>query len=193
MNCAPWLVSTRDMSGNADSKQTSTPTSSGLAFPVGLATVSVCAPSPAIMFDCAALLIFVRRRGVADLGEPADCLLDRDVLAERYEPRLYVAALNALRADQDRDLLLAAVRPRDNGVLADQDLRPFLSGQLLDAAEQGVVGRQVVGDARLTPDDEVGMLLRERGSRAELPGQGLRGVDPLHGVVDAGYARLHEC
>src|SRR6202000_2670712 len=74
----------------------------------------------------------------------------------------------------------------------DQDLRPFLAGQLLDAAEQAVVGRQVVGDARLTPDDEVGTILRERASRAELPGQGLRGVDPLHGVVDAGYARLHE-
>ena len=58
MNCAPWSVSTRDMSGNADSKQMSTPTSSG-GGPVGLVTVSVCAPVPGIMFDGAALLILV--------------------------------------------------------------------------------------------------------------------------------------
>ena len=59
MSCAPWSVSTRDMSGKADSKQISTPTSTGWMTPDGLVTVSVCAPAPGIMFEEAALLMLV--------------------------------------------------------------------------------------------------------------------------------------
>ena len=59
MSCAPWPVSTRDMSGKADSKQISTPTSTGGVVPVGLVTVSVCAPVPDTMFEEAALLMLV--------------------------------------------------------------------------------------------------------------------------------------
>ena len=86
------------MSGKADSKQISTPIVSGWPFGV-VVTVSVCAPVPGIMLLDAALLM---------LGQPAELLAERDVLAERHQPRLHVAALDARRADQHRDLLLAA-------------------------------------------------------------------------------------
>ena len=59
MSSAPWSVSTLDMSGKADSKQISTPTSTGAVAPVGLVTVSVCAPVPGTMFEEAALLMLV--------------------------------------------------------------------------------------------------------------------------------------
>jgi hypothetical protein len=47
------------MSGKADSKQISTPTSTGGVAPLGLVTVSVRAPVPGVMFDEAALLMLV--------------------------------------------------------------------------------------------------------------------------------------
>src|SRR5580700_6755442 len=57
ISCAPLSVSTRDMSGNADSKQISTPIGKGL--PVLSVGYSRCAPVPGIMLDAAALLILV--------------------------------------------------------------------------------------------------------------------------------------
>ena len=54
---APLSVSTRDMSGNADSKQISTPIGSGR--PCRSVAYSRCAPVPGTMFDDAALLILV--------------------------------------------------------------------------------------------------------------------------------------
>ena len=50
-------MSTRDISGNADSKQISTPI--GRGFPVLSVEYSRCAPVPGIMLDAAALLILV--------------------------------------------------------------------------------------------------------------------------------------
>ncbi len=57
MTWAPWSVSTRDMSGNADSKQMSGPMVR--ARPSGSVTRSTWAPSPGIMFSGAARLIAV--------------------------------------------------------------------------------------------------------------------------------------
>lgn len=54
---APCIVSTRDMSGKAASKQISTPSRS--RRPPASAAVITRAPSPGIMLLCAALLIFV--------------------------------------------------------------------------------------------------------------------------------------
>src|SRR5208337_2386609 len=60
ISCAPRSVSTRDMSGNADSKQISTPIGSG--FPVLSVACSRCAPVPGIILDGAALLILVNQQ-----------------------------------------------------------------------------------------------------------------------------------
>src|SRR6266480_2676028 len=57
MSWAPLSVLTRDMSGNADSKQISTPIGSG--FPARSTGYSRCAPVPGIMLDAAARLILV--------------------------------------------------------------------------------------------------------------------------------------
>jgi len=57
------------------------------------------------------------------------------------------------RTDQHRDLGLGPVVDR---VLVDQDLGLLLGRDPLDGTEQGGVAFQVVGDAALTPDDEIG-------------------------------------
>jgi hypothetical protein len=49
----------------------------------------------------------------------------------------------------------------------------ILGRELLDLPQQPVVDGQVVGDARLAPDDQVGVIGRERPGGAELPGQRL--------------------
>src|SRR5260370_39369174 len=57
ISCAPLSAATLDMSGNADSKQMSTPMGSGR--PTGPVTVSRCSPVPGILFELAARLILV--------------------------------------------------------------------------------------------------------------------------------------
>ena len=69
------------------------------------------APLPGVMLEDAALLTSV--------SQP-ELLAERNVLAERHEPRLHVGALDPGGADQHRPLLVPLSRRR--GVLADQDL-----------------------------------------------------------------------
>ena len=62
-----------------------------------------------------------------------------------------------------------------------------LGGELLELPQQRVIERQIVGDARLAPDDQVGVVPGERPVGAELVGQRQRRVDSLGRVVpDAG-------
>ncbi len=164
MTCAPWFVSTRDMSGKADSKQTSTPTSSGLMAPAGLVTVSVCAPVPGIMLEDAALLILVSQLSCCLNGMYSPNGTRRVFTYRPWMPCGLTRTATFSWPPSGPGSVESWLTRISAWAWADSFSMPPSS-----AGSSG----QVVGDARLAPDDQVGMILRERAPAAELPGQGL--------------------
>ena len=99
--------------------------------------------------------------GVSHAAHPAEHGPEGDVLAERDEPGLVVAAPRPVRPHQQRGLEDAAAAPP--GVHVHQHVGAHRPGQAGDAPEMARPGGEIEAHAALPPDDQIGAAAGDAG------------------------------